>query len=166
MNITPLSQRNSQWSRKILGFSNKTIGTQGCTLTCLTMLLNHYGYSETPDTVNANLKSLGEYSKKNPYGAFQGALLVWQNVFRKYPRVKFIKRVRNYSNAEVSFQVYVKNNPVLVEVYAGKIGAPIHWVLFIGNRKCNDPWFGKELSTGYYTPQTGYSLYERSNDSN
>lgn len=151
MNITPLSQRDPKWGNKYLGFSKLKISGFGCTLTALTMLLNYLGYSETPLTVNENLKKVN---------AFQGALILWANVSRAYPKVKWIKRGYNYNNFEVALYVYVKRIPVLVEVNGAKIGASTHWVLFIGNGKANDPWTGKEISTNYY-PLTGYSLFEK-----
>ena len=159
--MTTFSQRDLRWSRKKLGFSNLTIGTHGCTITAFTQYLNRvFGYSLTPDQVNDKLKTLGNYSTSNNKGAFQGALLVWGNVYRVFPEVKFIKRARNYNNVEVAFQVYFKRNPVLVEVYAGKIGAPRHWVLFIGGGKMIDPWTGNISPTSTYPP-IGYSIFAR-----
>lgn len=148
-----LTQRDPRWSKVKLGFSSLTIGSHGCTLTCITMLINHiYGWSLRPDEVNTALKEVK---------AFDGAYVIWARIPLAFTRLKFIKRVRNYNNLEVSLYVYGKRTPVLVEVYAGKIGAPRHWVLFIGNRKAIDPWTGKEVSTGEYTPQTGYALFQK-----
>lgn len=145
--MTIYSQRDSRWKNKKLGFSTRTIGTDGCTLTCISMLVG-----ETPDVVNDKLKAVK---------AFSGALIAWGNIQKAYPQLKFIKRVRNYNNWEVSFWVNLKGKPQLVEVYAGKIGAPRHWVVFIGNKKCIDPWTGLTISTSYYTPLTGYALLEK-----
>lgn len=161
MVVKPLSQRDPRWANKKLGFSNYTIGSHGCTITSLTMLLNYLGYAETPDTVNNTLKTLGNYDRlKNPKGAFQNALLVWANIQRVYPKLKFVWRGLNYDNVKVAWYVYVKSLPVMVEVNAAKIGAPRHWVLFKGGRIANDPWTGKEIATNYY-PLTGYGLYDR-----
>jgi len=57
----PLSQRDPRWSSLQLGFgdANSTIGNYGCTLSCLTLLANGYGFSETPATLNDKLKALG-----------------------------------------------------------------------------------------------------------
>ena len=58
MSFTPnhLSQRDPRWASEKLGFDTTvTIGTDGCTLTCLTMLVNGYGFSETPSTMNRKL---------------------------------------------------------------------------------------------------------------
>ena len=162
MTIQPLSQRDKRWTKVLLGFSKYTLGSHGCTLTALCMLINYiYSATYTPDQINSILKELGEYHPtKNKYGAFQGALLVWSNVYRKFPKLKHIKRAFNYSNIEVALYVYVYKLPVLVEVNASSIGAPRHWVLFIGGGKMNDPWTGKEEKTSKY-PLTGYSLYQK-----
>ena len=161
--ITPISQRNPQWSGDKLGFGSRTIGLYGCTITCLTMLLNYLGYSETPKTVNLTLKTLGEYDPvKNPKGAFQGSLLVWGNVQRKYPKIRFVYRDWNYQNVKVWIWINVYPRlPVMVEVNAAKIGGLKHWVLFKGSQRCNDPWTGTEISTGYYIPLTGDALYNK-----
>lgn len=160
--MTPLSQRDPRWKDKKLGFSNLTIGNYGCTITCLTMLLNHVeGKNYQVDEVNDKLKTLGNYHQtNNPKGAFSGAYLVWANVQRVYPSLKFVKRVFNYNNVEVAWWVYVMKMPVMVEVNASSIGAPRHWVLFIGNRQACDPWTGTIVSTSKY-PATGYAIYKK-----
>ena len=48
MSFTPnyLSQRNPQWANEHLGFDTTvTIGTDGCALTSLTMLVNGFGFN-------------------------------------------------------------------------------------------------------------------------
>lgn len=162
MTVQPLCQRDKRWKDVKLGFSNYTIGTHGCTVTSLTMLLNYTeGKSYRPDEVNATLKTLGNYHyQNNPGGAFQNALIVWKNVQSVYPSLKFIKRAYNYSNLEVSTYVYVRKLPVMVEVNASSIGAVRHWVIFKGQGRANDPWTGTEIATTKY-PLTGYSLYQR-----
>ena len=74
-------------------------------------------------------------------------------------RLKFIKRVYSYNNIEVAFNVYVKRVPVLVEVDSTPIGVPggRHWVLFVGDRMCFDPWTGSITPTSKWKP-TGYAL--------
>lgn len=152
MTITPLSQRDKRWKDTKLGFSTYTIGTHGCTVTSLTMLLNYIDNANyTPDQVNERLKKVR---------AYVGGLLYWSRVPLAYPSLKWIKRAYNYNNVEVAWYVYGKKLPVMVEVNAWSIGAPRHWVLFIGNRQMCDPWVGKIEPTTKY-PLTGYSLYQR-----
>lgn len=152
MTIRPLSQRDPRWAKKTLGFSRLTIGGWGCTLVSLTMLLNYVeSKNYTPDYVNDKLRAVK---------AFSGALLLWANVPKAFPSLRFIKRAYNYSNTDVAWNVYVKRMPVLVEVNGAKIGAPRHWVLFTGNGRMNDPWFGDTRSTSFY-PLTGYSVFSK-----
>lgn len=152
MNIKPLSQRDPKWRAKKLGFSNYTIGSHGCTITALTCLLNFIeGANYTPDQVNERLKLAK---------AFSGGLLIWARVPFAFPSLYHVKRAYNYNNVEVAWWVYVKKMPVLVEVNAYSIGAPRHWVLFIGNRQAIDPWTGTIVSTSKY-PTTGHSIYNR-----
>jgi hypothetical protein len=62
-----LYQNDEKWKSTKLGNSNETIGSWGCLLTSITMMLNGIGYSETPETVNEKMKKSG---------GFQGALFI------------------------------------------------------------------------------------------
>jgi len=151
-NYEVISQRNPSWTNKTLGFSKLTIGKYGCTLTALTMLLNRkFGYKLTPPDVNFMLKE-----KK----AFVGALILWARVPLAFPELKWVYRDYNYNNVKVSWYVYGRGIPVLVEVNASYIGAVKHWVLFIGNRQMVDPWTGTVRSTSHYPP-TGDAIFDR-----
>ncbi len=91
---------------------------------------------------------------------FQGAYILWSRVGVAFPQLKWTFRGYNYSNVKVAYQVYVRKLPVLVEVNGAKIGAPRHWVLYLGNQRMVDPWVGEIRKTDYYPP-TGYSLIEK-----
>jgi len=54
------SQNDSRWKNDILG-ENGTIGGIGCLMTSVTMMLNWYGHSETPKTLNQKLIDSGGY---------------------------------------------------------------------------------------------------------
>ena len=62
-----LYQNDEKWKNVKLGNSNETLGSWGCLLTSVTMLLNGIGYNETPETVNEKMKKVG---------GFQGALFI------------------------------------------------------------------------------------------
>lgn len=141
----PLSQRDPRWANTYLGTSKTTIHDYGCTLTSLTMLLNHYGGSYTPDQVNHKLKEVNGFSNGN--------LIIWSAIPKAFPQVKTVERVWSYDNSKVA-----SNLPAMVEVNGSRIGASKHWVLYIGNQKMNDPWFGNEKSTSYYAP-TGCAIF-------
>jgi hypothetical protein len=150
--VTNFSQRDPKWANKRLGFSTLTIGNYGCTLTALSSLVSYvYQETYTPDRVNDMLKKAG---------GFVGALVLWSRVPLAFGKLKWMKRVYGYKNWEVASYVYLKKTPVLVEVNGAKIGAPRHWVLFLGNQKAMDPWTGNVISTSHYPP-TGYSLIQK-----
>lgn len=158
--IKPLSQRDPRWAKIKLGFSDKTIGEAGCTITVLTMWLNSVmGWSLTPDVVNQRLQDARD--KKGKKVGFTGALILWAGIQIAFPEVKWTWRAYNYDNIKPSYYVYVRHLPVLVEVNGAKIGSSKHWILYVGDRKAADPWTGKIVPTSYY-PATGYSLIEKS----
>lgn len=145
------SQRDRKWANDKMGESGLTLHNYGCTVTSLASLLCALGYDETPKTVNRKLSAHGGYYKKT-------ALILWSAVSRIWTKLKFVKRAYNYNNLEVIWYVYGKRIPVLVEVNGAKIGAARHWVLFVGDKKMIDPWYGRISVTNYY-PTTGYTLY-------
>lgn len=152
MTVIQYNQRDSRWRYEKLGYSTKSIGGYGCTLTCLASMISYvYGREINPSEVNKKLKEVG---------GFYGALVVWSKVGIAFPKVSWIKRGYNYSNVDVAFNVYVRGVPTPVEVNGAKIGAYRHWILFIGGGKALDPWTGQIISTSYY-PLTGYSLFKR-----
>lgn len=72
-----LYQNDDAWKKTPLGNSSETIGSWGCLLTSVTMMLNGIGYNETPVTANEKFRS---------NGGFNGALFmpsflpyVWPN---------------------------------------------------------------------------------------
>lgn len=147
--MTIYSQRDFRWGNKKLGYGDTFIKSYGCTITALAQLLLLNGYDETPATVNDKLKANNGFTGANKN------LLVWGAIAKAF-EARHIKRDYTYSNAEVLSAI--KNyKGCLVEVDGEKIGAPKHWVLYIGNGKALDPWTGKEISTSYYPP-LGYSV--------
>lgn len=158
LNVSPLSQRDPRWKDKKLGFSTYSIGAKGCTITCLTGLVNFvYGSNLGVDEFNEAMRKVDGFAKDS-YG--QKSLILWYKVPQAFPRLKWITRDYNYSNAKVSWYVYIHKIPVCVEVNAWSIGAPKHWVLFLGSQKMMDPWTGTIESTAKY-PVTGDALYQR-----
>jgi hypothetical protein len=57
-----LYQNDEAWKGVALGNSRETIGSWGCLLTSVTMMLNGIGYNETPVTANEKFKSAGGFS--------------------------------------------------------------------------------------------------------
>lgn len=148
------SQNDRKWSKEKLGNSDLTIGSHGCTIVSLANLLKFYGLSYTPLEVNQKLKEVKGFAK-DKFG--NECLVIWSKIEKAFPQLKFIKRVYNYNNIEVSWWVYARRNPVLVECQVKNYR---HWVLFIGNRKMVDPLIGGERPTSTW-PLTGYSLIQK-----
>jgi hypothetical protein len=136
-----LSQNDLKWKYKQLGTSPKSIGSHGCTITCLSMLAD-----VTPDFTNQRMNAVKGYANGN--------LVIWSKVPEALPNLKFIKRVNGYNNPEVA-----ANLPCLVEVDGAPIGGYRHWVVFVGNKQLYDPWDGKVKHTGMYRP-TGYAIFK------
>lgn len=142
------SQLDARWADMKVGFGSGTFRDVGCTVTTFCNWYNKvFGTDFHPDEVNEKLKTAR---------AFDGSLLLWKNIPMAFPRVKFLWRGYNYNNVTVSFYVYVKGLPVMVEV--NNHGTK-HWVLYIGGRQLADPLGGVLRPTSFY-PATGYSLLQ------
>ena len=57
-----LYQNDETWKKIPLGNSSETIGSWGCLLTSVTMMLNGIGYNETPVTANEKFRSAGGFN--------------------------------------------------------------------------------------------------------
>lgn len=154
------SQRDPQWAEIALGFTNNTtIGSHGCTITCIAMLAGI-----TPAEVNERLKSVNGYAapKKDPS---QKNLIIWAKVEEAIPWLKFEWRGYSYENDRVKAAIE-KNGACLVAVNGSQIGGSTkdgHWINFIGNKKAIDPWTGQEISTSQY-PTTGYAIINKTGE--
>ena len=141
-NTQPLSQRDPQWSQNPLGFSGLTIGSDGCTLTCLTMIANGFGYGETPATLNDKLKALGRNL------GFSGPRMVWSGLPKALPRINLLSYVPRQQGGIDMAQVddaLARGKPVLAEVdMSPNPGLQNHWVLLVDKRAddyvIHDPW--------------------------
>lgn len=144
--VTPLSQRNSNWSSIKLGYGEGTIGNYGCLLTAITAGVNSKGANLTPAHANEILKKnngFTDYGTKN--------LIIWAALTRSFSQIKSNGIPIPYDNAK-AVQMINAGIPVIVMVDGSPIGASQHWVLYIGDRKMMDPWTGKIEDTGKYTP--------------
>jgi hypothetical protein len=152
--MTWYSQSDKRWAKEKLGFSNLTIGNYGCTVTSIANWLKFFGIDVTPQAVNDRLRAVNGFANDS-FG--NKALVIWTKLPKAFPTIKFIWRNYIYDNLKVSWYVYVKRIPVLVECRVKNFR---HWVLFIGNRKMVDPLIGGERSTSTW-PLTGYTLLEK-----
>jgi len=138
-----LSQQDPRWKDEKLGFDNAiTIGSDGCALTCLTMLVNGYGFNETPSTMNQKLKAMGSGA------GFLGGLIVWSGLTRAFPKIIYrdILLCRDQPAPLASINASLDaGQPLVVEI--DRSPAPNlqnHWVVLYGRRGNDylilDPW--------------------------
>jgi hypothetical protein len=156
----PLSQRDPDWKNIPLGFTHegRTIGSDGCTLTCLTMLVNGFGFQETPATLNDKLKALG------PNQGFFGALIAWFGVPRVLPGLKLNKLIEcrrvPAPMAEIDAALDA-GKPVVVELdMSPSPGFQNHWVLVYGRQDndylIHDPWPWPTEQSALLTQRYGF----------
>lgn len=146
--MTPLSQRDVRWKDIKIGKSTSSIGNYGCTLTCLAMLAG-----TTPDVVNTELTRVGGFLVNR---------IIWQKINETNLPLEFpdMGRAYAYDNDRV-LEAINKNGGCLVEVdFDGIISTPNdrHWVLYIGNQRCIDPWTGNEVATSKYPLRKGFCV--------
>ncbi len=144
MSFTPVyySQRDPAWKNDKLGFSNYTLGTDGCAVAALSMLAAGFGKNTNPSKLNRDLKALGSGN------GFIGALVVWGGLTLLYPDIRYQNLVLcrdsdaplNEINAAIA-----SGNPVLVEVDRSlSSGLQTHWVVLYARQGDDylmlDPW--------------------------
>jgi uncharacterized protein YgiM (DUF1202 family) len=127
-----LYQNDDAWKNTPLGHSRETIGSWGCLLTSVTMMLNGIGYNETPVTVNEKMKKAG---------GFQGALFipsvlpyVWSHVvYRGMQPCETAPAPLAQIDAAAA-----QGKPVILQVdWSKQAGLQTHFVL-VKERKGND----------------------------
>ncbi len=131
MSYTPnyISQEDPSWEKIKLGFSQYSIGSDGCALTCLAMLVNGFGGSETPQTMNEKLKTLGRGV------GFMDGLVIWSALPRLYPEfvlqrvVLCREKSKNAPLVEIDAAL-AQGQAVLVEIDRSPVtGLQNHWVV-------------------------------------
>lgn len=152
--MTPLSQRDGRWKDIKIGNSSSTIGSYGCTLTCLAMLSN-----TTPDITNAFLTAVNGFSVDR---------IIWTKLNETKLGLHFPDMGRQYVYNDVAVRDAIKAyGGCLVEVdFDGIISTPNdrHWVLYIGDQKLIDPWDGKIKSTSSYPLVKGYAIIQANHE--
>ncbi len=138
-----ISQRDPAWINEKLGFDTSlTIGTDGSTLTCLTMLVNGYGFSETPASLNQKLKDLGSGV------GFLGSLIVWPGLTQVFPRIVYreiiICRDQSAPISDINASLDA-GQPLVIEIdKSPSAGLQNHWVVIYARQEDDylmlDPW--------------------------
>lgn len=119
-----LYQNDEKWKNIALGNSNETIGSWGCLLTSVTMMLNGIGYNETPVTVNDKMKRAG---------GFQGALFMPSVVPYIWPNAvyKDMQSCESYPAPIAQIDAAIAaGKPVILQVdWSKQVGVQTHFVL-------------------------------------
>jgi hypothetical protein len=142
MSIAVMGQQEAAWAGAPLGTSaSESIGSAGCAITSVTMMLRYYGMDTDPGAFNAWLTANGGYAYDDQ--------LIWDGVTR-------------YSGGRVTFSGWLgpdlgvigaeldAGRPVVAEV---RLGVNQHFVLLTGYTteggiELNDPWFGDSARFG------------------
>jgi len=154
-----LWQNDDRWGGKTLGYGPETIKDVGCLDTSLTMVVNGFGYNETPDTVSQKMVGIG---------AFSGAYINAYRIGDAFPGVALKNLVDcEYSPAPLSDidAELAANRPVVVRVdQSPSPGLQDHWVVLYGKENNDylmlDPWNYKGDAPGkknYLTQRYNYS---------
>lgn len=147
---TPYSQRDPRWKNIKLGFGKYTIGSDGCFLTCLSMMVN-----KTPDVVNEILKKAG---------AFSGSLIISDKA-AKALGLELLKGNSNIPGKMTDINYMPEWSPSIKEVdYNAKTAVnDQHFVLRIiedGKRYIIDPLDAKKKYINYYPKFISYRLFK------
>lgn len=139
-NYTIYSQKDSRWKNIKLGFGKYTIGSDGCFLTCLSMMVN-----KAPDVVNEILKKAG---------AFSGSLIISDKA-AKALGLQLLKGNSNIPGKMTNINYMPDWSPSIKEVdYNSKTAnKEQHFVLRIiedGKRFIIDPLGGIKREINYY----------------
>jgi hypothetical protein len=128
-----LSQQDPQWKNEQLGFdSTITIGTDGCALTSLAMLVNGFGFNETPSTLNKKLKDMG------PGTGFLGGLIVWGALTQAFPKIVYQRIILCQDQPAPLGDIDASLNagqPIVVQLdRSPSPGLQSHWVILYGKQ--------------------------------
>jgi hypothetical protein len=125
----PLSQRDPAWKNETLGHDSLlTIGTNGSALTSLVMLVNGYGYNETPSSLNMKLKD----------GGFLGGLINWSALPHFFPTLSYKNLVickGQPAPVEAINESLDSGQPVIAEISpTNNPDLENHWVVLVGRQ--------------------------------
>ncbi len=138
-NLVRYSQHDPQWKNDKIGGGPDTIGYIGCALTCVSMYLSGWGYTETPGSLNKKLTARG---------GFIDEAIVWGSVSGIYPQVQSTGLTLCMNSDAPLSQIdasLAAGSPVIVEVdFSPASGLQTHWVLLYGKQGNDylmlDPW--------------------------
>lgn len=141
-----LLQTDSKWAATRLGTGSNnttTIGSHGCTCTCIAMLAGL-----KPNEVNDRIISQNGFAESS---TGVNNLVNWTKLQAAISWIQFEYRYYSYDNDKVKAAI-AKNGGCLVNV-----NNKSHWVLFIGNSKAYDPMKG-EVNVSSFSSLDGFAV--------
>jgi len=139
------SQRDPRWASLPLGESHYTVGSDGCTATCVAQALTIAGWNVTPGDLVTRLNENHGFTDKHYLESHPGAgdgkpgLILWYKVQELYPQFHF-------GSGGYTFQ-------------PGVWGKTVHWCLQYADAEAGhtiDPWYGRMYAPTDWNPCTGY----------
>ena len=153
------SQRDARWASHPLG-TKSTIGANGCLMTCVSMVCNHFGHASNPLQLNDWLTANEGYLDGNRF--------LWASIERLYPDMKFDGFVYNPTAQQIKAVILAGVLPIMyVDFNDDTPLDEMHWVLGIGVTNDDvliaDPWTGTmgKLSEMYPKSVIRYGSYRR-----
>jgi len=150
LSIPVMGQQQAAWASMNLGTSPASIGSDGCAITAVAMMLRYYGIDTDPGALNTWLTANGGYANDD--------MLIWDAITR-------------YTGGRVTFSGWLGPDlgTILAELDAGRpvvaevsIGGNQHFVLLTGYTtdggiQMNDPWYfdSSKLNDRYGYPNSG-----------
>jgi ABC-type bacteriocin/lantibiotic exporter with double-glycine peptidase domain len=117
-------QTDPRWIDQKIGGSQEKFGAVGCTVTCVSMALSHFGIKLLPDKLNELIKHINGYTKDG--------CLIWNSI-SKITNNKINIKVPCRPDYDSIDSALRKNQPVIAKVFLN--GRVPHWVLIIGKDK-------------------------------
>ena len=150
LSIPVMGQQQAAWASMNLGTSPASIGSDGCAITAVAMMLRYYGIDTDPGALNTWLTANGGYANDD--------MLIWD-------------AITSYTGGRVGFSGWLAPDlsTILAELDAGRpvvaevsIGGNQHFVLLTGYTtdggiQMNDPWYfdSSKLNDRYGYPNSG-----------
>ena len=121
LDVPFFSQKDAQWKDNSLGGGNLTIGSHGCTMTSVAMVLAYYNFALTPATFNDWLT----IPENNGYDS--GYYLYWSKI-AEYSK----NTVINPDEKEEEFRDKIRGEIDSKRPVIAKTIDPLHWVVIVG----------------------------------
>jgi hypothetical protein len=139
LGVGVIGQQESRWASAQLGASaQESIGSAGCAVTSVAMLLAYYGVQTSPRRLNDWLTANGGYA--------EGDLLIWTRLSDYVPN-RFRYTGWHSPEASVINAELDAGRPVVAEV---RLGSNQHFIVLAGRSRddytINDPWFDDSVT--------------------